>query len=508
MISGIATKQILQRLEKAVHSGNITEVVPEDLEIEAFNTLWQETQAGQLTILKLLPSVPATSVAHEYSRINSYGQPKGSGFFGERSLPGETNFAAQRVVNLIRLMGEIGPTFLLAALEKTQKALGTSGAQNVERIALRRNILFKKARNIYNSDTRNTFGGTASTRFKGLYQLIDEGTDGSNPADPVAEYGSTVIDLRGGAMTVQNIRARVAEGLSLYGSFNCFLMDPIRRGDIEASMDPAQRLELPISERPFMIGQNIGGIQTQGERVFFDTDNTLSPIHFRPKYTTGLEEGAPLTTPTVAVNAQADNATGDTVTSVWDAASAGSVFYVVTEMVNEKEGLGTRAPAGTGVVAVVAGQEVRLLITPGNPLADSFKVYRGTSAALAATDAWFIYEIAGNHTGAVVTSYDNNLWRPNTGMSFGLRILSSSERAVHGGQVDSYSRAVDKSSQFLRGSDREGNTVAVANLGPAMGIMALASILAEVDRPLMYSACAPEVRNPRVNYVFKNVGTR
>ena len=506
MYGGITPNELLQRLEKAVHSGNITEVIPEDLEVEAHSVLWNESDPGELTILKLLPSVKATNIQHEYSRVLSYGPKKGSGFFGERSLPPESNFSAQRVVNLIRLMGEIGPTFLLAALEKTQRALGTQGAQNIERIALKRNVLRKKARNLYASDTSTTFGGVNSTRFKGIKQLVREGTDGTNAGDPAAPYGSHEIDMLGQPLTIQNVRDRIGKGITLFGSFTCLITDPLVRGDLEASMDPAQRLELPIDARPFMLGQQIGGIQSQGTRVFFETDNTLSPIWYAPQYDTELEEGAPTTVPTVAAVAQADNATTDTVTSAWDAAQAGDVFYVVTEVVEEREGLGTRFPAGAAVLTVAAGQEVELTLTPTNVLADSFRVYRGLdTTGLLSTDAWFIFEVAGSHVGAV-TAFDNGKDRPNTSEAYGMRVISASERTMHSGMVDSYFRAVDNSAQFLKNNDKPGNTVAVAELGPSMGIMALASVLAEVDRPLVYSACCPEVRNPRQNVVFKNVG--
>lgn len=506
MYGNITSNELLQRLEKAVHSGNITEIVPEDLELEAHSVLWRESDQGELTLLKMLPSVKATSIQHEYSRVLSYGPGKGSGFFGERSLPAESNFAAQRVVNLIRLMGEIGPTFLLAALEKTQRALGTAGAQNVERIALRRNVLRKKCRNLYASDTSTTFGGVNSTRFKGIQQLIREGTDGTNPGDPPAPYGTHIIDMLDQPLTIQNLRDRIGKGITLFGAFTSLITDPLVRGDLEASMDPAQRLNLPIDARPFMLGQQIGGIQSQGSRVYFETDNTLSPIWYRPQYDVALEDGAPTTLPTVVSAAQADNATTDTTTSKWDAASAGAIFYVVTEVVQEKEGLGTRSPAGAGTLAVLAGQEVELTITPGNVLADSFRVYRGeATGGLLSTDAWFAFEVAGNHVG-VVTAFDNNLRRPNTSEAYGLRVLSGSERAMHNGMVDAYWRAQDSSASFLSGNDKPGNTIAVAELGPSMGIMALASILAEVDRPLVYSACCPEVRNPRQNVVFTNIG--
>ena len=499
-INGAQTAQLLQALEKAVHSGNITDIVPEDLEIEAHNTLWNESDPGELTLMKLLPSVPATSIKHEFTKVTSYGFSRNSGFFGERSLPPETNFGTERVIKNIKLMGEIGPTFLLAALEKTQRALGTTGAQNIERVALRKNMLFKKNRNLYFSDTSQTRLGASGLRFEGLAQQIREGTDGTTGTSP---YGSHAIDMQGSPLTIDTIRERAAKSATLFGVFNCFCMDPMTRETFESSMDGAQRLPMPISAKPYMVGQQIAGIQTQGRVIWFESDNTLSPIYAAPQYSSALITGAPTTSPTVA--APSAGSPGGSRVSKWDAESAGEIFWVITETVEELESLGTRAPS-TGYTTVAATQEVTLTITPGNPLADSFKVYRGTDADSASTDAWFIFEVANTGGGGAVTSYDLNHYRPNTSHAFGLRVTSASERALHNGQPGAYWAARDNAASFLTGGDTPTNTVAVASLGPSMGIMALASILAEVDRPLMYSACVPEVRNALQNVYFYNIG--
>jgi hypothetical protein len=495
---------ILEALEKAVDSGNITAIVPEDLEVQAHNTLWDETTPGQLTLLKLVPSVKATSVVHQYSKVTSYGNRKGnSGFFGEKALPPETNFKAERVTNNIRLLGEIGPTFLLAALEQTQQALGTSGAQNIERVALRRNVLDKKNRALYFSDTRCTKDGDSSLRFKGLYQLIEEGTDGTTGKK--SPFGSHIIDMEGQPLVADTIRDRIAKGLVVFGRITSLLTDPYVRSDMESSLDGANRLAMPAATSAYLIGQQVAGLQSQGGITWFETDNGLTPQYARPQYDTDLVDGAPTTKPSVTASA---GAPGGSRVSKWDTNSAGNIFWVVTETVDESEGLGTRYPTGTGSLAVAAGQEVTLTITPGNPNADSFKVYRGTGTD-DATEAWFVFEVAGAGGGAPVTAYDDNKFRPNTSWAFGLNVVSGAERALHSpgeALAASYASARTKSSSFLEGNDREGNTVAVAQLGPQMGVMALASVLAQVDRPLLYTACTPEVRNPYQNLVFINIG--
>lgn len=489
--------QLLEALEKAVTTGNITAVVPEDLEVEAHNTLWTEASPEELTLLKMIPAVKAKQIRHEYARITSYGFDGNTGFFGETSLPPETNFGSDRVVNNIRLMGEIGPTFLLASLEETVQALGTSGAENIEREAIRLNVLKKMNRNLYNSRTDVLRLGAGGLRYKGIEQLIEEGTDGTTGT---SIYGSHVIDMEGSPLNVDTIRDKMGKAATLFGVPNLLMMDPLVRSDFEGTLDGAQRLNLPIQASPYMIGQLIGGIQSQNGVLRFMTDNTLSPIYSRPKYRTDLVEGAPTTIP--ALVSIAAGAPGGGEVSKWDAASDGNIFYMITETVNEREGLGRRAPA-TSYTAITPGQKMTIHVTPGNPTADSFKVYRGNDSS---TDAWFVFEVANSGGGGDVTITDLNDERPNTSRAFALRIDSDSARALMAPRPDAFEYAKSMADKFFRQPDRKQNTVSVANLGPPMGILNLAAVLAQVSRPLVYSAHSPQVKNAFQNFVFKNIG--
>jgi len=495
--------RVLEALEKAVHSGNITAIVPEDLEIQAHNTLWHDSQPTELTLLKLIPTTPATSIKHEFTTVTSFGESRQSGFFGERSLPPETNFATERIINNIRLMGEVGPTFLLASLEKTQQVLGTTGAANIERAALRLNVLRKKNRNLFFADTATIRQGAAGVRFKGLKQLIREGTDGTTGQSP---FGEHAIDMLGQPLTAETVRNRISEAIVLFGYVNCLIMDPFARAEFEASFDSAQRLEMPISLKPYVIGQNIAGLQTQGGVCQFYTDNILNPLWSQGQYTAVLYDGAPTTVATAAAPV-AQAVTGGNV-SIWDAASAGEIYWIVTQMKDEQESLGVRVPAA-GFTTVAAGEEVLHSLTPGDPTIDSFRIYRGDDSDVnnvAGTDAYFITEVPNTGGGGAVQYFDLNEARPNTSHAFALNIKSKSQRALSNGLASSYHSAVENSADFLRQPDDPTNTVALAELGPSMGILALASILAEVDRPLMYSACSPEVRNPFQNFYFYNIG--
>jgi hypothetical protein len=495
--------EALVELQKAVTTGTIADIVPEALEEDAHNTLWQQSSPNELTLLKLVPSIPTFSIKHEFDKIISYGEDRGNGFFGEETLPLETEPQFDRVETFVRLLGETSSTFLLASLEKTIKVEGQTGADQIARSLLLLNLLRKKNRAMYFSDTSTVRLGAGSNRFQGLEQQIREGTDGTTGTSP---YGSHVIDMEGQAFTVENIRNRTAQIITLFGYLNCLVTDPFVRADLEGSMDPAQRLPLPISARPFMLGQNIGGFHTQGGDVFFHTDNTLTPLYGKGQFKGTAMKGATGAPPAVGI---AVNAVPTSGTSKFFAADAGNFFYLVTEVKNERESLGTRAPAGAAVQAVAQGEEVELTITPSDPFSDSFRVYRGDEGD-ADTDAWFIFEIANDGAGADVSAFDLNLFRPHTSVAFGLNIRSEASRFLHSaptGQRDSYALAVEESDRFFGMEDNPRNTVTMVQLGPAMGVLELATILATTSRPLLYSACAMQVRNPLQNIVFINIGT-
>lgn len=486
-------------LRKAMGTSDVSSLVPEDLEVEAHNLLWDESSPQQLTFLKMLPSTPATQIAHDYALITSYGDGQDFGFFPERGLPPGTSVgSAKRTVD-IKMQGIRASTFLLAAMEKTVKGLGTSGAQNIQRAGVRLNLMAKIERAALFSDTTEVRQGSTGIRYKGVLQLIREGTDGTTGTSP---YGSHVIDMQGDALTLATVRDRAAKTAVLFGDLSCLLMDPLVSADFEGSLDTAQRLNFPISSQALMVGQRVAGMQTGTSNVFFHQDNTLSEAFTKRAYTTNVGEGAPTVLPTVVATAQTDNSAGDTVESRWDAASAGNIFWVVTEIVDGVEGLGRRYPTAGSFTAVTAGQEVKLVITPGNSLADGFRVYRGSDADDRMVAARFCFGVSNSGGGAAVTAYDNNLFRPDTSVAFGLPMFGQAVTALEGG----YANAKKISSELLGAKEGARNVVAMAQLGPKMGVLDMARVLATQDHALLYSAGAPIVRNPLQCVAFINIG--
>jgi len=499
--------EAIQRLEQAVVAGTIEDIVPEALEETAHNTLWRESSRSELTFLKLCPSIDTHSIRHEYDRIKSFGDDRGNGAFGEDTLPLETEPQFERVETFVRLIGETSSTFLLASLEKTIKVDGDTGADAIARNFLVKNLLMKINRGMYFMDTSTTRLGASGNRYQGALQQIREGTDGT--VGDASPFGSHVIDMKGLPLTIENIRTRTAQVVTLYGFLNCLVMDPFARGDLEASMDGSQRNQLPIGFAPFFLGQHVGGLQTQGGQMWFHTDNVLGPLYAKGTYRGTAMRGAPTGAPSLPAAPTVNTTPTGANVSSWDAASAGNVFYLITEIKNERESLGARTPTA-GTVAVTDGDEVEIAATPSDPLSDAFKVYRGVQGD-ADTDAWCIFEVANSGGGGPVTIYDLNDDRPGTGYAFAFNIRSESTEFLHNpeasGTRGSYAQAVEESANFLSMPDNPQNTVTRVNLGPAMGVMQLAALLAQTSRPLLYSAMAMQVRNARQNVVFKNIGS-
>ena len=195
-------------------------------------------------------------------------------------------------------------------------------------------------------------------------------------------------------------------------------------------------------------------------------------------------------------------------TSKWNAADAGDFFWILTEVKDGRESVGRRFPAA-GIQAVTEGDEVVLTVAPNDPFSDSFRVYRGSDGDLD-TDAFHIFEVANDGAGADIVVYDLNGERPNTSYAFALNIRTEAQKFLHSaptGQRSTYSLAVEESDRFFGMKDNPRNTVTMVQLGPAMGVLELATILATTSRPLLYSAAAMQVRNPLQNVVFKNIGT-
>lgn len=498
--------QYLDRMLKGIVAADVAPVAVEDREVEAHNTLWNESDPSELIGLKFFPRVEATQVNHIFQRLNSFGPDGFDGFMNETSLPPATQPGLSNHTSIVKLMGERSIVYILAALTRTVNVMGMQGAANWAPALTRLQLLRRMGRAMYFSDTRTDLNGAAGMKFTGLLQAIQEGTIGS-PIDSGESQGA-VYDMLGTSPTFDNLRQRILSSWELFGQCNVLIMDGRTRSRLEQQLDGSHQLWLPANTRPIVWGQKVVGMTTNGQDVYFLTDRMMAPMYSWPRYTTSRPAGFPSGTPTIVATAGSDSGSP---ASRWTASSfggAGNVAYVATEVVNGIETIGTRYPTGSGVIAVAAGQMVTITVTPSNPAAESIKLYRLltgiTGAGTAATDAWLIAETPGSGDGSPITFIDKNLQRPGTSMIFGLRLASRAFDAyLNGGSYE----AVKRASPDLMGVEEESiqNTVSCVNLGPRLMVLDLAKLGAVAHHKLMCGALTIQHRNPAQAFVIRNI---
>lgn len=492
---------------KAVTTSNLATVVPQDLERNAYNTLWDERNNNVLMALKLIPTVDAFSISHKFDRITSYGRTRGMGFVGETSIPQASDPGfVERTVN-IRLLAALAEVFKLAAMERTINVGGNTGAANIAKWTVMKDFLWRTNRAFYYSDTTTQRLGTSSAVFKGLRQQIREGTDGTVDTSP---FGSHVIDLKGTALTPDVLRKYLLRLINSFGSPTTMITTPEVRMDYDSRLDGAQRMAFPINGQPFVLGARTSGFRTESANVAFFTDLQLGPTHGYGQYVAEAQSGAP-GIPT-ATGSNNGSPTGDNV-SLFDSGSkgAGKRFYIITEVKDGNEGLGRRVPS-TGTYTVASNGEVALTLTASDPTSDSFRIYAGGVDAdgntEANTAAYFIMEVANSSDGSSVTAYDLNEQRPGLHDAVVLDIASPAQQwfdRLQQGQTGLDMSPLERAAEFGTQSESTGNTVARARLGPEYGIMELAAFALHEARPVIYSAQAPELRAPTKALWFTNI---
>jgi len=268
-------------------------------------------------------------------------------------------------------------------------------------------------------------------------------------------------------------------------------MAPLVVEGLEASLDPAERLQLPraAGER-VLLGQSVGGMNTASGNCYFEPDNTLTPSIFKDPPPTKSPTNAPA--PLGAGNVAAPVAAAHGA-SKWIAADAdAAVTYAVTAV----NSYGESTPYSPAAVAVVAGNSVTIAITPR--VADtSYKIYRGSSTL--GTPQYLIAEVRGPGNTTPFNFLDHNTLIPATTMAFGLNMESNNSAAMIN---------YNMSRIQLANPPQARNTVCLVTLGPWMGVFELAHILHTASRDLLFSAITPRISHPYQNVVWVNVGTR
>jgi hypothetical protein len=495
MGSSAMQDELLKALASSAAGGtDASPLIKEDLEVEAHTQLWLETDPVELVILKHLARIPAFSVLHQFDRIVGYGPQGTTGFYGESSLPPEAAIQSVRDTATIRLMGLISSVFALASFQTPIQALGQANLVDQNMASTRLALLHLMAQQVYGSNTDTSLDGI---RFKGIQQQILEGTSPST-SSPFTVNSDYIIDLRGGKLLPEEVRKRGRQVVERFGQLRWIYLAPSVKEFLEASLDPAERLQLPrAAGEAVILGQNVDGMNTAGGITRFAVDNTLTSLLYTGTAPVASVSGAP--TPLPGGNLAAPSAGADpAAVPLWTAVDANAdVIYDFTAMNAFGESTATRV----GPVAVAAGQRVTIAVTP-RAADTSYKVYRGIDGAVTAPQ--FIREIKGTGNTTPFNFIDANQRIPGTTEAYGLNVASAN--------ADLFRTTMDveavRNRISLANPARARNTITLATLGPWMGIFDLAHILHTASRDLLFSAFSPILTHPFQNVVWINCGDR
>jgi len=478
-------EQLFGGLFKSFGVSDAANIIPQDLEPEAYITLYRESDPTESRLLKTIPKIPATSITHEFNKITAYSGNSQTGFVSETGTVANSKPTIDRVPLTIRLMADRVQVTGLSNLQRSNRAFGLDNLVEIVHATTRLNFMRKMNQQIYKSDTRDTYASTL-LRFKGIYEQIDTGTSGS-----AVDH---IVDMQGYKVTASFLREKAREITELYGTINVTYVPPICMEQFEKELDPAERLIMP-SMQPVPMLQRVPGFWTQSGFVKFEVDNSLSAQHYRGAPPTA-QSGAP-SAPTVNTVAHTADAS-----SLWFADDEARVSYKVTAVRDEVEGAATEVSTAD---TVAAGDKVTFRIIPpsGDPV-DSFKIYRGVYGT---SKFEFIQEVAWDGASVQPATYqtftDLNTRIPGTTEIYGMNMRSTALNSLSQGPYDQVVASLDTDNRPLA-----GNTISLAVLGPFMATFPLAktSFLAADD--LIFTALTPEVSVPTQNFILINVGTR
>jgi len=515
----------MELLQKAISSDPlygtaVREFIHEDLEPEAHNQLWNESDPEEMALLKMIPRISAAQTRHEYTKFMDYGNLNSESAFAPNTLPSVQDFSGQREEVRLRPYGEITQVQGLAAAEKSIQAIGKDNVADVAEESTRRLLLYKINLALYASDTRDTLN---ESRIKGILQGIDEGTRASGAVNPDSNI---IIDLRGGNIQVDGsngIRKKSAQISKLYGSLRWLLLGPDQNVAIEEQLDDKSRYMInPQGNTDKMIiGARIDGIKTATGVTLFQSDNALEKHIKTGEANNRLIDNAPA--------AFSEAATGSGTFKVERVAAVSLPAGIVSKFAlidtKDEAGLGSNQlklvyhvvacnevgdairGVSTPITTIVPGDVAKITITPRGG-ETSFKIYRGLSsvAGIPANNSEYLYlpEYIGEiPNGAAKTNttplefFDENDILPGTSHAFGLNMIGDSSLSMAKGTVPT----------SLVNRPKSQNALSMVQL-TSMFRFDLAKLGWLAKYGLLAWVIGAEVTKPFQNIVYRNCGRK
>lgn len=337
-------------------------------------------------LFKALKRTPVTSAVHEFTvQEDIGGSPSGSFNTELGVIQSDVGNYERRVVFIKYLMTQAA----ISHVASVQKGIVDLKANE------NRNALLRLSRSAnwaaYHGDST-----VAPSQFDGVYAQLKSFRSGSHIRDL---QGTSDVSALMDAM--YNAYAEVI-GVGNFGRLTHAMMDPSAQTALDRDLDPAYRVYLDSNPGSVSFGAPVtaiktsfGNLQTEQD-IWIDNEKTSMPSYARYNR---VAEGAP-GAPTIA-SAVAGN-TGSQFTAPRD----GTYYYVVCAI----NAAGVESiPSVAASVAVTAGQDVTLTITPNADLKQTgYAIYRSVqdpAAAPALTEYRLVERIAANSTPASNTVY-------------------------------------------------------------------------------------------------------
>lgn len=512
-------QQALDLLRKALSVDGATgqAIAPfmkEDLEDEAYVSLYSESDPAQMSLLKDLPRQTAQQVNHEFVLVDRYGNHKTKASFAANALPAEANIDGSKKNVQLKLYGKTSAVQGLTVLQNTIKALGQSDIAGANDAAVKLLMQYQINAEVFHGDTRDTLD---TNGFKGVFQLIDELTK-SPSATTSFSNGDIFIDMRGQPLLPdgkKGIRSQAVAIGKRNGMMRRIYLAPELLETLETNLDPSARFWIQGSQsgsntKGLILGNTIDGMRIQGGIVYFRRDNALSAfVKTSQEPNAVLIPGAPAqfaysggggagTFGTPAINNSGVGkfqTTGERLTGV---------YYVVAALNDIGESIASGASA---TVTAVAGKTVEFAIRPRGD-EKSFKIYRAYTVDAAQPGTFMepidrapklIAEIPngaslGNTT--PITFIDDDHMLPGTTWAWGTDVNSDNASAIDQGNTPS-----SPTNQYSLGR----SAVALAQL-TGLFEFDLAKLGWLHSNKLFAQVLAPMVPRPWVNVVWFNVG--
>jgi hypothetical protein len=506
--------QLLDLVRKSLSTDSSTGVsiqpfMKEDLEDEAYLTLYTESDTHQMAFLKDLPRQDAEQILHQFTIVDRYGNHKAKASFSPNGLPSSANIDGSKKNVQLKVYGKTTAIQGLTVLQNTIKALGQSDIAQSNHAAVKQLLMYQINQEMVGSDTRDTLDGN---QFKGILQQIDELT---RAPTATTKFSNTnyFYDLRGQPLTAQLLR-QVGVGMNKRNSvLRRVYMAPEALESIENTLDPAARIQIGSSyaqnNKGVILGGTVDGMRIQGTVCYFRRDAALSSSIRTGLANYDLIPGAPsalafggsgagtISQPAVNVSSSVSQfaPTGNRLTGM---------YYIVTAVNEIGESIASNVSAS---INATPNKTIEFTITPRAD-ALSFRIYRGyvndngqpgTFLEPKIRDAYFIGEIpngvaAGNTAPLLVV--DSNQFMPGCTIALGGDINSDSAASLDQGQMPS-----SPENKYTVGK----SAWAIAKL-TGLFEFDLAKLGWLYDNKLFAQVLSPMVPRPNASVVFLNVG--